>query len=449
MACALWALPQPLLAQLYTLNAGEFHAGGALVFDSTEQRLYATFAYPEWNGYQVNSVAVWDGTEWTSVGGGFLDGGGYYAALHDGQYFLSGAMENWVNGYDIYHLGRWDGTEWHSCGEPDGYTSFLKIGEELWIGSAFDSIGDVAISEIARWNGTQWEAFGDPIPPNEGITHCGDIYQGHYYFGGTHAGSGIFGGADIIMWSGEEWIVPGGGTPDPAMTILQAMKSYHGKLYIGGGIQSGPSHNIIVWNGSSYEGFFPDLVYNVAGVYQMEVIGDKLYIAGSWLFAGDTRTYGLLIYDGTTLCGVGYSGLGPELEEIRQFAGDSHRIYFNTTNYVLSGDSVNFFGYWNQSDGPDTCITIPVGMRESEVDRVLPVFPNPADEVLHVELGMQMGKGSAVIVVHDGSGRMALQQEARIDERGTATLAVGALSPGFYHGAVSGDKRRIFRFIKH
>jgi Secretion system C-terminal sorting domain len=451
VACVALCSAIQLRAQLHTLNPAEPGlGGGALAFDSIEQRLYSRFAYGNWNGYAVNRIASWEGENWTTVGGGLAYGSVYYMALFQGELFISGSLDTWTNGYTMQRLARWDGSNWNACGDPDVYVHLVVIENELWMLGSYVTIGTQAISQIAKWDGSSWIAFGDPIPPGQGITHCGAFYQGEYYFAGTQSGSGVFDGEDIIKWDGSQWIVPGGGTPDPGMTILSSMAEYQGKLYIGGGIQTGPSHNIIVWNGSSYEGFFPDLVFNWGGVYKMEVIGGKLYLAGSWVFEGDDRSYGLLIYDGTTLCAVGWAPLSNMfLGEIREFAGDSHRIFFSCiNNYVLSGDSVNFFGYWNTADGPDTCITIPTSMREPDVRRVLPVYPNPASEVLHLELGVGHGAGTTTVEVFDTMGRRVMQRVAKPDQRGVANLVVEDLSPGSYYGVVSGEERRSFRFLR-
>lgn len=441
----------PILAfaQLSTINNDPtaINGGGLIALDTVDHVLYGNIGHDDWNG-PVNRIWQYRAGEFSSVGGGVIQPSTRGLQFHEGALFFSGTFSyGWHDGYSIQHLGRWDGTLWTASGEPNGMTYLFKTGEELWCMGAFDSIGGQPVANnLARLVGDQWESFGTELYSGSGL-FCGALYEGYYYFGGNMFPPFI--AEDVVRWDGDEWVSVAGGIVGAADAWVNDMVVYQDKLYVGGYFWDAGNitRNIKVWNGSSWEGFFPDLVTSISGqVHALEVIDDKLYLTGRWQFADDDRQFVVLIYDGEQLCGLGSAPTGAQAYHI---TGNTDSVFFGTTEYVLSGDTVNYYAVWPTANGPDTCVTIPTGMREHSASaRWLSAWPNPVSDLLTVQLPEDASEEMREVVVTDALGREVLHVRQRPQHARRWTMDVGQLVPGPYHGRVVGDTISRFRFVK-
>ncbi len=150
--------------------------------DGTGPRLYAAgefrdVLFPEYTGsIQVNNIAKWDGTAWSSVGGGTTPG--TLAPIYDlvvfddgtGAALYAGGDFNSAGGVPVNNIARWDGTAWHDVGGGviGGTDTAIRAmavyddgsGPALYVGGRFTNAGGVPVSNIAKWNGTNWSAVG-------------------------------------------------------------------------------------------------------------------------------------------------------------------------------------------------------------------------------------------------------------------------------------------------
>ncbi|MBK6679912.1 MAG: hypothetical protein IPG53_07720 [Ignavibacteriales bacterium] len=62
-------------------------------------------------------------------------------------------------------IAKWNGTSWSTVGAGvNGSVYTLKMdGSNLYAGGQFTSAGGVNASNIAKWNGTSWSALGDGL----------------------------------------------------------------------------------------------------------------------------------------------------------------------------------------------------------------------------------------------------------------------------------------------
>ncbi len=151
--------------------------------DGTGLALYAGGDFrhiylPETNDLmQVNNIARWNGTAWSTVGGGttpnvaapindmvvFDDGGG--SALYVGGEFAT------AGGVSANNIARWDGIAWSDVG--DGVTGGMDTavhtlfvfddgsGPALYAGGQFSTAGGLPVSNVAKWDGVNWSLVGD------------------------------------------------------------------------------------------------------------------------------------------------------------------------------------------------------------------------------------------------------------------------------------------------
>lgn len=437
-------------AQYGTINMDPMpiNGSGMLVFDTITHTLYGGAPFDYWNGAELNRIWQWHDGEFDSVGGGLIQTTNRGLQMHEGDLYLGGTFEGWTAGYDIHHLARWDGTSWHPSGEPNAMTYLFKTGEELWCTGYFDSIGGQPVANnLARLVGNEWESFGTTLFSGSGLI-TGALYQGSYYFGGNTFPPFI--DEDVVRWDGSSWVSVGGGIAGAADAWVNAMVVYHDKLYVGGYFwdPGNLSRNIKVWNGSSWEGFFPAEVTCIGGqVDDLEVIDDKLYLTGRWQFAGDDSSYAVLIYDGEHLCGLGRAPLGNVPGRAYNIAGNADSIFFGTNAYILSGDTVNYYAVWPVANGPDTCVTIPLSMREPPRTEQLRVYPNPASEEVTLDRSTNLN-GPSHVRIFDMLGRCVLDEQRTRWLNGKIKLDVNALLPGVYVGAINAWPDGRFSFMK-
>jgi hypothetical protein len=126
----------------------------------------------------IGYLARWDGTEWTSVGGG-VDGRVDAAAVFDEDgagpgkpaLFVSGSFTS-AGGQQISKLARYDGQTWTKAGSPDGGVFWLKVMDtdgdgplpaRLMATGVFTSIGGQAATHAAAWDGSTWTPLGNNL----------------------------------------------------------------------------------------------------------------------------------------------------------------------------------------------------------------------------------------------------------------------------------------------
>ena len=167
-------------------------------------------------GVSANSVATWNGSNWTSLGAG-VDGDTfnrhvYALAVHDETLYAGGSFTV-AGGAPANHVVRWNGTTWSVLGEGvDGAVrSLATYGGQLAAGGVFHTAGGSSAERIARWDGTDWSAFGTGM---DDIVSSLAVFQGRLIAGGLYTQAGGVatnfiaawgdGAADLVFRSGFE-----------------------------------------------------------------------------------------------------------------------------------------------------------------------------------------------------------------------------------------------------
>ncbi len=195
----------PTVASLYVWN-GE----GALA-------LYVSGAFDRAGPTTLRSLARWDGSEWSEVGGGIAGG-------------ATGEMESWDDG----------------------------SGDALYVIGGFTAVGDppVSASQIARWNGSEWSALGIGIgvQSNRYPFDIEAIASGPargLYVGGSflHAGGQPI--AHIARWDGVQWHPVGSGLNGEVHRLAVTKQGSDPMLIAGGWFSFGPGPMVsgAIWDG--------------------------------------------------------------------------------------------------------------------------------------------------------------------------------------------------------
>ena len=173
--------------------------------------------YVTWEYFEQAGVAMWDGSTWTTLADEFtaLTGPGTSEGvqLHalslapNGDLYLGGQFGR-VEGHPANSLARWDGTQWSRVGSgfaldvgsgphPGQVGSLAFLNGKLFVGGTFNRVYQpdgsvVQATSIVRWEGAQFEALGRGLPNfSPPVVNALATYGNNLYvagFGVTNAG---------------------------------------------------------------------------------------------------------------------------------------------------------------------------------------------------------------------------------------------------------------------
>jgi Domain of unknown function (DUF5122) beta-propeller len=147
----------------------------------------------------ANHIARWDGSSWYAVGSGFdgpySDPVGYIAyvyalAVFNGDLIAGGFFTEEAGSFSfvLHSLARWDGSSWTSLGggvdgglvAPPFVETLVLFGSDLVAGGHFHYAGGVFAKRIARWNGAVWSPLGSGMNAEVYalIAHNGELIAG-------------------------------------------------------------------------------------------------------------------------------------------------------------------------------------------------------------------------------------------------------------------------------
>lgn len=281
--------------------------GGNLIVHNGELYVYYWVDEPA-PPYHFN-VAKLTGPTWTTIG--TLEGTsmGTPASIGGALYIVGNF--SLVNGTPINHIVKWNGTSWSDAGagitlNADSMVqSICQVGSQLYA-STFNNelvgVEWVQSSHILQWNGSAWVTHTSNINPSVGamIAMGNDLVVG----GLIDSIDGVPCGNNVARWNGSTWSALGTGV-NGAVNVL---KYTHGLLYAGTQVDY---EFLREWNGSTWE--------EVGGgpnwdVWDIAVLGDELFITGSFTEAGwNYSEFEGPVYSATSSGYIGSYPLTPEI----------------------------------------------------------------------------------------------------------------------------------------
>lgn len=238
--------------------------------DGNGSALYAAGRCLTAGGVPVRHIAKWDGAEWSDVGGGmdgmvYLDRLNALAVYDDGHgpALYVGGMHGGAGGISSPGIVKWDGTSWSSVGGGVGGTDptvrALRVfddgnGAALYVGGTFNEAGGVSASRIAKWDGVTWSPLGDGLPAWVTSLEVFDDGTGPSLYAGGKFSESDAGGQPgmnyIAKWNGSSWEPLGNGT-NHNVYFMEVFDDGRGSaLYASGGFTAADgmtAHTIARW----------------------------------------------------------------------------------------------------------------------------------------------------------------------------------------------------------
>lgn len=280
------------------------------------------------NGYYTGSEANfttyplvrWVGDDWVPYGAANTFQNPAIRALAvmtNGNVVAGGPFSN-IGGFNVSTLAQWNGVTWSHIGPPTGgdvrALAVLPNGD-LIVGGEFDQFGGVAASRIARWDGNTWSPLG--VGVNGPVNTLKVAPNGDLLVGGQFGLAGGVLSPGIARWDGVGWSTLGSGVPNiNAITVLS-----NGDIVVGGYFGSAGSAvtaNIARWNGSAWFGLGGDGTYGARpDVFALESLPDGGFVMGGQFEAVDGRMSSCFAHWGCPLGTVA----GPVLGNVNRGQG--------------------------------------------------------------------------------------------------------------------------------
>ena len=313
-----------------------------------------------------------------------------------------------INGQPISHLTKYNGSVWLPV---PGFISAINPGKlkvinnELYLCGGIINTTAGSFNGVAKFDGTNWSGFSVPSLGDPG-TYVSDValYNNELYIAGNFSLSN--GSQDFAYYHNNQWQRPGIGITG-SMSAIEKLEIYKNKLYIGGLIykhEGNVGNMIVAWDGnvlaSVGDGLKDNLnSYGAAQVHDMMVFHNKLYIAGTFNYAGNIFSCGLTVFDGNRFCSFNKT---PQLSVGLGAIGHYRDTIYVSGALKYLNDSIYNIGKYIGNGLYDTCsVYYDVGVVDREtLMNWVNVFPNPAENIIYVSAPQNSVEGSSLEIVN-------------------------------------------------
>jgi hypothetical protein len=397
-----------------------------LHFDSAQHRLYMVGNMNYLNGFsvRVNGTAYYENGTWHPMRSGSTDihnvgwVGPEVRAIcaFDSALIAAGSFYQMDSVPSTSFVAEWRNEEWHSMGidsseqELNLLMNLIVLNGKVNLLGAYNWVVDgVPIRSWGTWDGQTWGA-GD----TSGIFYGMQLntiseYQGQVYAGGNFDNPGF--PSDIARWNTDHWEEVGGGiNGDPWVNDLAV---YNDKLWVCGEFAASwgnAASGLMAWDGQQWLDPFPQIQFTAAGK-NVSVIGGRLVFTGPIHVNGLAGEYRIGVYDGSTLCIIGGPGMYAE-----RIAGNEDTLFVQTCYNVpcndVNGPYIGLIGKLPFNTQPDTCFTISQSIQPpaQAIDTKGILHPNPATEMVHVDLPSGLLAEARTVRITDMLGKLVAEQ---------------------------------------
>jgi hypothetical protein len=218
--------------------------GGAVVealhVDGTGDLLVAG-VFDSAGGVAVESLARWDGSQWSAIGSGLATAPGQSVFVEAvttsplGDVYASGVFA-FGGPSPLGKIVVWSGGNWQLLGTTDGRVEELLVlpNGDLLAAGAFQSIAGVATGCVARWSNGVWSSVGSlGVPPDFGaVESLSELPGGDLLAGGFFGRNGTL--YAFARWDGVAWTL----FDDAGHVALDLAIDPNGEVLVAGNMRS-------------------------------------------------------------------------------------------------------------------------------------------------------------------------------------------------------------------
>jgi hypothetical protein len=243
-----------------------------LATDGTD--LYVGGGFSRVGDTEALSIAKWDGTSWSALGGG-VDSAVRAITFWNGDLYAGGYFDN-ADGKPAPSVAKWNGSEWSALGDGIQGTVYAlaATADGLYVGGEliFSGIPELVHTRLGLWDGTAWKSAGLDIGnPVTAMTVSGE----NLYLGDESG--------NVSKLDGAQW-ADVGAPNGPGGSSIRAIAVAGPDLYIAGGFSiPGLTHGVARWNGSEWSSLGSGVT---GGALALSVTDSNLFLGGYLTSAG-------------------------------------------------------------------------------------------------------------------------------------------------------------------
>jgi hypothetical protein len=325
--------------------------------------LIAAGTFTTAGGVSVNNIAKWNGTTWSPLGSGINNG--IYALTVFNNELIAGGNFTTAGGVSVNNIAKWNGTTWSPLGSGViGVNALSIFNNELIVGGVIDTTGGVSV-KIAKWNGTTWSPLGNGVlgGPNPMVLALA-IYNNELIAGGMFTTIGGVSANQIAKWNGTTWSPLSSGIND----FVHSLTVFNNEL-IAGGLFSSPGSRIAKWNGTTWSSLGSGILYTSTPVpvveslspYNNELIAGGRFNGAGGITANNIAKWG---WGGNSFTISGTVRYSDNNQPVTSGTVKAFKLDKNTANIIVLDSAII------QSNGTYTLPNVP----QDSLD--IGVFPN-------------------------------------------------------------------------